>query len=93
MTNPRRVELHVLGRVQGVYYRANARDEARARGLTGWVRNEPDGSVRAVVEGPADQVEAFITWARRGPPSARVDQVRVTEAPPTGEFSTFEVHR
>lgn len=92
MADRRRVELHVLGRVQGVYYRATARAEARARGLTGWVRNEPDGSVRALVEGPTDHVEDFIAWTRRGPPGARVDQIHVTDTPPTGEFPTFEIH-
>jgi acylphosphatase len=75
----------VSGRVQGVSYRAWARRWAEARGLVGWVRNEPDGSVSALVEGPPDAVEEMIEAMRSGPPAARVDRLTalpgaVTEA-------------
>ena len=65
----------ITGRVQGVFYRASCRDEAAARGLAGWVRNNPDGSVEAVFEGPEAVVLAMLDWCRRGPPSAAVEKV------------------
>lgn len=71
-----RVELEIVGRVQGVYYRATAVQVARRLGLLGWVRNESDGSVRAVAQGPRPDLDKFIIWCRQGPPAARVDSVR-----------------
>jgi acylphosphatase len=68
---------HVVfrGRVQGVGFRAFVEDEAAARGLAGWVRNRRDGSVEAVLAGPADAVAGAIDACRRGPPGARVDNI------------------
>lgn len=77
--------LEILGRVQGVAYRASAAGEAKRLGLIGWVRNRRDGSVEALVAGPTRQVEAFIAWARRGPPAAAVSSVAVQPGhPPEG---------
>lgn len=86
----RAVEVVVVGRVQGVGYRAHAEREARRLGLTGWVRNEPDGSVALRAEGPDGDVEELLTSLRSGPPSASVERVDVTEAEPGGA-SSFEV--
>ncbi len=86
-----RVSLRVRGIVQGVTYRASARDAAEELGLSGWVRNEPDGSVSAVAEGPRPLVEEFVDWCRRGPPAARVDGVETAYGPATGEFVGFSV--
>jgi acylphosphatase len=83
----RSVELHVTGQVQGVSFRWYAAREATRLGLAGWVRNEPDGSVRAHAEGPADAVEEFVAWCGQGPPVARVEDVAVTEVEPTGATS------
>ena len=80
--------LLITGRVQGVGFRFYMERKARELGITGWVRNCRDGSVEAVVQGAPGAVEAMIAWARRGPPSAVVADVRVTDA--TGEFVTFE---
>lgn len=67
--------LRIAGRVHGVGYRDALRREALARGLAGWVRNRQDGTVEALVQGEAQAVDELISWARRGPPAARVDRV------------------
>ncbi len=69
--------VQVRGRVQGVGFRYSFQHEARRLGVSGWVRNRLDGSVEAAVYGPAEAVEKLIEWARHGPPSARVTDVRV----------------
>lgn len=86
-----RVELRIVGRVQGVWYRASAQQEARRLGLTGRVRNLADGSVEAIAEGPRDALEAFVAWCRKGPPGARVDDVRATWAAAQGGFDDFAI--
>jgi acylphosphatase len=70
----------VHGEVQGVGFRESCRAEAGSRGVTGWVRNEHDGTVRAHFEGAAEAVEAVVAWCRSGPAWARVERVDVTEA-------------
>lgn len=72
--------LVITGLVQGVGFRYAFADEARARGLAGWVRNRRDGHVEALVSGAAPAVESMIEWARIGPPAARVSSVNVEEA-------------
>lgn len=67
--------LRIRGRVQGVGYRDWAMREARARGLSGWVRNRRDGSVEALVRGEPGSVERFIAASRQGPAAARVDTI------------------
>ena len=88
-----RAELVIAGLVQGVFFRASARDEAQRLGLVGEVRNLPGGEVQAVVEGPQAEVEEFIAWCRRGPEQARVDEVTVRRSPPLGEFQSFRITR
>ncbi|WP_251330307.1 acylphosphatase [Haloplanus pelagicus] len=87
-----RARVFVSGRVQGVYYRANTRDAARARDVDGWVRNLPDGRVEAVFEGTEDAVESMVEWCRTGSPAADVRDVDVTTEQPEGE-SGFVVRR
>lgn len=84
----RRVVVH--GLVQGVFFRDSCRQEAEDRGVTGWVRNNPDGTVEALFEGPADRVEALVDWAHRGPRRAAVERVEVTEAEAEGA-ARFEI--
>ena len=76
----RSVHVRITGRVQGVGYRAWTVDEARRRGLSGWVRNRADGDVEAVFSGPAATVYDMIAACRRGPFSARVDHVMIDAA-------------
>ena len=87
---PARVDVRVRGRVQGVWFRAHTRDAARRLGLTGWVRNAPDGTVEAVAEGPRGRCEALIAWCHEGSPLSRVDRVDAAWGEPTGEFASFE---
>jgi acylphosphatase len=84
----RRVVVH--GRVQGVFFRDSCRQQAERHRVAGWVRNEPDGSVGALFEGPSDGVEALVTWCHEGPPRARVDRVETAEAALTGS-TAFDV--
>lgn len=93
MSGPRQLRIRVHGRVQGVYYRASCRDEAQRLGLTGWVRNEPDGSVSVLAEGDETALQSLLQWCKQGPPSARVDRVDETWDEPGGEYSTFDVRR
>jgi len=71
--------------VQGVGFRYQARSRARSLGLSGFVRNLPDGSVEAAFEGRDDVVESMVDWCRRGPRGARVDDLEVSWEQPTGE--------
>lgn len=88
----RRVHVRITGRVQGVAYRHSTRSEARALGLAGWVRNLPDGDVEAVFQGPADDVDRMLSWCRKGPPLARVREVRENEEPAVPDApQTFEI--
>jgi acylphosphatase len=80
--------LLITGRVQGVGFRFYTQRKAHELGITGWVRNCRDGSVEGVIQGASEAVETMIAWARRGPPSAVVAEVRVTDA--SGDFATFE---
>ena len=78
------VEVVVTGRVQGVVFRARTAEEADRHGVAGWVRNEPDGTVAAYFEGPADAVDAVVAWCRTGPPRASVEDVRTRVVEPEG---------
>jgi acylphosphatase len=84
-------QIRVSGRVQGVGFRAGLRDEARGRGVRGWVRNRADGTVEALLRGAPAQVDAVIAWARRGPPGARVSALRISDAPPGESGESFEL--
>jgi len=84
----RRVVVH--GNVQGVFFRDTTRRRAQSRGVSGWVRNRPDGSVEALFEGEPDAVESMVAFARDGPRGARVERVDVSEAEPEGAAG-FEI--
>ena len=79
-----RARVVVRGRVQGVFFRAEARSRANSLALDGWVRNEPDGSVEAVFEGRRERIESMVEWCRRGPRGARVEAVETVWEDPEG---------
>lgn len=85
-----RVHVVVRGRVQNVTFRDGTRRQAEEQGVAGWVRNLPDGSVEAELEGPRSVVEDVLGWMHTGPRLAGVDDVDVSVVPPVGEQS-FEV--
>ena len=74
------VKVRILGRVQGVWFRAWTVEEASARGIRGWVRNRRDGSVEALLVGMPSRVDEMIALCWRGPPHARVSEVVVEPA-------------
>jgi acylphosphatase len=86
-----RVHLFISGRVQGVFFRARTRDEAKQRNLAGWVKNLYDGRVEAVLEGDDDDIQSMLTWCRTGPPHAVVTDVSVEGETFRGEFFDFTV--
>jgi acylphosphatase len=86
-----RIRLRVYGRVQGVFFRATACEVARELGITGWVRNCPDGSVELVAEGPPDALDKLRAWSRRGPPGAFVSRVEETASPAQGDLKGFSI--
>ncbi|HET7605257.1 MAG TPA: acylphosphatase [Sphingomicrobium sp.] len=84
--------IRVTGRVQGVFYRAWAQGQARELGVSGWIRNCPDGSVEAHLGGEEDCVDRMIQRMRQGPSNAQVDDVEVEEATPENP-GRFELRR
>jgi acylphosphatase len=86
-----RARIYVSGRVQGVFFRSETRDEAVKKNVTGWVKNLPNGRVEAVFEGEKEDVEEVIEFCKRGPPGARVTKVDVHWQNFTGEFQNFNI--
>lgn len=86
-----RAHVWVVGRVQGVGFRAHVQWAAGRAGVTGWVRNVRDDQVETVAEGGRAAIAQFIAEVREGPRSSRVEDVRVDWETPTGEFSRFSV--
>lgn len=86
-----RLEMVVSGRVQGVFFRRAAADEAVRLGLVGWVRNRLDGAVEIAAEGKRGNLETMLAWAHSGPPRARVAAVRERWGAYLGEFTGFNV--
>ncbi|MCU0974539.1 MAG: acylphosphatase [Burkholderiales bacterium] len=81
----------ISGHVQGVFFRDRTQRQAAARGVTGWVRNLPDGRVEAVFEGDERAVQQVVTWCHQGPPNAYVTHVETHAETPTGEFTGFSI--
>ncbi|MHA2503209.1 MAG: acylphosphatase [Candidatus Kariarchaeaceae archaeon] len=79
--------MKVRGKVQGVFFRVHTRDKARDLGLAGWVKNEPDGSVKLEAVGEASSIESLIEWLHQGPPLAHVRSVDILEERETAAVS------
>ncbi len=90
MEDKTRVHVFVNGEVQGLGFREAIAEKAKEQGVTGWVRNLPDGRVEAVLEGPRDEVYRVVGLCRAGPKGARVDGVQVDREPPRNE-KTFKI--
>ena len=84
------VSVRITGRVQGVGFRAATVRQAHSMGITGWVRNNEDNSVEALLQGPHDQVDRMLSWLLSGPPAARVAEVQSTEVLTERHFDRFE---
>ncbi len=93
MSEKARAHVHITGRVQGVGFRYDTQWTAQGLAVCGWVRNRPDGSVEAVIEGEKDRVERMVAWCRRGSALSRVDALVVNWADYTGEFTAFGIRR
>ena len=88
--SPSRYDILFTGCVQGVFFRATARDVASGFAVTGWVRNEPDGSVRCVAEGEERELDAFVAAVQRSKRDNIAD-TRIDKRPATGEFDGFDI--
>ncbi len=88
-----KVRAHVIigGKVQGVYYRALTQEQARAFGVSGWVKNRPDRKVEGIFEGNRENVDKLVSWCRQGPPASDVTSVDVDWEEYVGEFSGFRI--
>ena len=94
MSRLSRAHVHVSGMVQGVWFRASTIDAAmEIGGLTGWVRNMPDGRVEVVAEGERAAVDKLIAWLHHGPKMASVKDVIIDWSEGTGEFAEFGMER
>ncbi|MDD1638508.1 MAG: acylphosphatase [Methylococcaceae bacterium] len=87
----RRVKILVSGRVQGVYFRMFTQNKAKHLGIKGCARNLPDGRVEIIAEADTGSIEKLIKWCHKGPATARVDQVEITELEPDQVFTSFEI--
>lgn len=86
-----RLTMLISGKVQGVSYRATAADKAAKLGLTGYVRNLPDGRVEVLAEGAPESLHSLRQWCEEGPPAAVVEDIDSSETAATGEFNDFGV--
>ena len=86
-----RAHVYVAGQVQGVFFRDSTREKAEQLGLTGWVKNLPDGRVEALFEGPSERIREMIRWCEQGPPHAEVEDVDTQFAVSEGDLTSFEV--
>jgi len=91
MTTNARIHVVIEGRVQGVFFRAETQRAAQRLGVTGWVRNRPEGTVEAVFEGPSQAVQQAVDWCWQGSPRAKVSDVKIEWQDFTGEFDSFSI--
>ena len=90
MPNPTRLSISFTGLVQGVFFRATTYDIARDYAVSGWVRNETDGSVRCVVEGEKDELDRFLAAVSLAK-KTYIEDVAIEESDASGEFESFSI--
>ncbi|MCX6734735.1 MAG: acylphosphatase [Candidatus Peregrinibacteria bacterium] len=92
-SSPKQATLLISGKVQGVFFRAHAAEEAARLTLNGYARNLPEGHVEALVQGPEENIQSFIEWAKKGSPSAKVEKVEVVweELSSPSSFTTTSI--
>lgn len=83
--------IHIFGKVQGVFFRAETQEQAQKLNLVGSVKNESDGSVRIEVQGELAELEPFIAWCKRGPPLSQVEHIEITDVTNTKKFQNFSI--
>ena len=88
---PKRVEVLVVGHVQGIFFRQTAKEQAEKLNLTGWARNEADGSVHIVAEGEKEDLQKLIDWAKVGTKWSQVERVDVEWEEATRGFKDFKI--
>lgn len=86
------VRIKIYGVVQGVWFRQSTKEKALELGLTGWVRNEGDGTVCAEAEGEEEKLDEFIKWCREGSEAAKVDKVEVKDSPELKDYKDFVIN-
>lgn len=91
MNEKKAVHVIISGRVQGVFFRMETRRAAESYGVTGWVRNRPEGTVEAIFEGMAHNVDAVLDWCKKGPPMASVSDIEATVVDYTGDYENFSI--
>ncbi|HMU46158.1 MAG TPA: acylphosphatase [Chitinophagaceae bacterium] len=84
------ISVKVYGKVQGVFFRQSTKEKANALGLTGWVKNQPDGSVHIIVSGQTELLDKFAAWCKQGPPRAQVENILI-ETLDTVQFDRFSI--
>lgn len=87
----KRVEIKVCGQVQGVFFRQGVKELAEELGLTGWVKNEEDGSVKIVVEGEEENLQKLIEWCKKGTRWSKVEKVEIKKPEASNKFSSFVI--
>ena len=86
------VHIYISGFVQGVFFRANSVRNAKLLGVTGWVKNLPDGRVEIMAEGNERIIDQMIEWCKKGPRGAKVENIHIENLPYNGEFNDFIIH-
>jgi len=84
----KRLQLIIYGQVQGVFFRARTREKGRELNLSGWVKNEPDGTVKIVAEGEENDLQRLVDWVY----NLRVDKLNISWEEATGEFASFSIN-
>jgi len=91
MSEKARISMIIKGQVQGVFFRYETKKEAQALNLTGWVRNNDDGTVEVLAEGDKNKLEELAEWCKSGPDSAQVEDVEIKWQEYEGGFEGFEI--